>query len=198
MKNLTILISGKQGSGKTTLAESLCNSINVVMNERNIRAQHHSFAQPLYKMHHLVLEQMSLLGFETPTKDGKLLQLLGTEWGRATYGEDVWVKAAKNKIAKTMEYASKLDGFIAVISDCRFKSELFGFPDALTVRLECPAEIRRERIEKTPGQSWREDESHPSETELDDAEFDLTYQTDTVATPTIVGNLLPVILRRFE
>lgn len=197
MKNLTILISGKQGSGKTTLAESLCNSINVMMNERNIRAQHLSFAEPLYKMHNAVLSEMSSMGFDVPAKDGDLLQALG-DYARKKYGDDVFVKAVKAKIARTMEYASKLEGFIAVISDCRFKSEWSAFPDAFTVRLNCPVEIRRKRIEETPGQSWRENQDHASETELDLTEFDLTYQTDTVATPVIIGNLLPLIMRRFE
>lgn len=156
MKKLVVLISGKQGSGKTTLASQLHSKLN----SNTIRTHHTTFAAPLYEMHHAVLDVLRCRGIKTPTKDGALLQLLGTEWGRNQYGEDIWVNLVKGEIEMR-------DDTVFIVSDCRFPNEVLSFRDAISIRLECPERIRRERILKTPGQNWRNNSDHASETALD-------------------------------
>lgn len=157
MKPTIVLISGKMGSGKTTLGEGVVSRLT----DLKLRAIHYTFAGPLYEMHRGCLQVLDRYGIQTPRKDGALLQLLGTEWGRKQYGENIWVEICKKRIEK-----DRPD--VAVISDARFPNEVSSFlPGAITVRLDCPERVRRERILATPGQNWRENTAHPSETALD-------------------------------
>lgn len=108
-------------------------------------------------------------------KDGRLLQLLGTEWGRQTLGNDIWVQIALNRIAEAEHKGVDL----VLIGDCRFANELDAFKDlsgAVRVFLSCSREVRKDRCSQ-----WRDDEFHPSETGLDGYEeqvkFDLVLDT---------------------
>lgn len=169
MTNKTIIISGKQGSGKTTLANNLSRSLKSRMGYDVI---HLTFAETIYKIHDFALQELKNCGIERDlVKDGYLLQLLGTEWGRQTVDEDIWVKCVLGKIKKDREiYADsigdlknyKSNGLIHIISDCRFKNEFIYFPDALRVRLTAPEEMRKARCSM-----WRDSTGHPSETDLD-------------------------------
>ena len=56
----------------------------------------------------------------------RLMQTLGTEWGRAVCGEDVWLKVAERRIAqqKALRYMSVYElPLRMVISDIRFANE---------------------------------------------------------------------------
>ena len=182
---MIILISGKQGSGKTTLSQYLKD----VLEGKGINVQIMKFASPLYLMHNEVrrvlqgFDPNNTLGYDFDKKDGTLLQLLGTDWGRNNIHKDVW---AKLTLANAEAYLGPaLNGKvisprIVIIDDCRFPNEL-DIPNAeskhpvLNVRLECDRDIRKERCE-----SWRDNEQHESETALDAyaEKFDLTFNTD--------------------
>lgn len=105
------------------------------------------------------------------------MQWLGTEWGRARYGQDVWLEVCRgaiDKFVKTHEtYAKRI---VPIVSDVRFRNEFDAFPQALRVRLECPEDVRRRRAE-----TWRENITHPSEVDLDwhaeRGSFDMTFDT---------------------
>jgi hypothetical protein len=172
---MIFLISGKQGSGKSTLTTNL----TVQLKAAGYHVLGLKFADPLYRMHDRVLGVLSEeYEMEVPKKDGKLLQLLGTEWGRQVHGENVWVNLAKRKIGLFMD-GPEQDKRIAIIDDCRFKNELFGFPEAFKVRLTCGREVRKVRAD-----AWRDTENHQSEIDLDDVPhtaWDLVIHTD--ATP---------------
>lgn len=183
MKSLTVLISGHQGSGKTSLAVEIAKRINEGK-AINAHVELMTFAKPLYDIHDMILKYMSDLGFAVPKKDGALLQWLGTEWGRKNFGENVWVDLVKKKIAKWNVFARdnlfKKDQ-IYVISDARFPNEIVGFDNVLKIRLDCPAAVRKERILSTPGQNWRENSAHPSETSLDYFDgWDMVLYTDVL------------------
>jgi hypothetical protein len=171
----TILLSGKQGSGKTTLAAAV---------EKRFRAAglglvRHRFASPVYTAHDAVYAVLRPLGIVSDTaKDGDLLQLIGTDWGRKK-DPDIWVKAARAHVAQLEEHVRGTSVIlVSLIEDARFENEFDGFPEALRVRLECPEIVRRARTT-----SWRENTAHESEVGLDEyakeARFDLMLRTDT-------------------
>lgn len=181
-----VMISGKQGSGKTTLQtrlrchyEALGQKVAVV-----------NFADILYEMHEAVL---GILNKYWPkrdiVKDGPLLQVLGTEWGRKTIDENVWVKCLQIKL-KSLEATGH---HLALIGDCRFENEFDGFPEALRVRLECPEDVRWWRCSM-----WRENTGHASEVGLDryaeENRFDVYIPTDRVTEE----ESLAIVYRRLE
>lgn len=196
MKSLTVLISGRQGSGKTSLAVEIGKRINVDK-VLNAHVEMITFAKPLYDIHDMILKYMSDLGFEVPKKDGALLQYLGTDWGRKTFGDNVWVDLAQKKINKWDIFARNnlfQKDQIYIVSDARFPNELVGFTNSLKIRLECPETVRKERILATPGQNWRENSNHPSETSLDFFDgWDMVLDTDVWNLNQITDQVINVI-----
>lgn len=181
-----VLLSGKQGAGKTTIADGL----KATFVRRNVAFHSLPFAGPIYEMHDFCRKTLKDCGVEVPhkIKDGNLLQLLGTEWGRKTVGENIWVEALIGRVAR-LRMENPIVPLIVVIPDCRFKNEFAAFPDALKIRLECPSMVRRERAEM-----WRKDETHQSEVDLDSYvdKFDLTF--NTAFQP--VEEIVPVVVRK--
>lgn len=172
-----IMISGQQGSGKTSLQKAIVQHINET--RADLFAKHIRFAAPLYEMHDACRKVAMMYGIPFEEKEGRLLQLIGTEWGRMVKGDDVWVKALREMIKVHQmreELAADFDDTLYVIDDCRFKNEFYGFKDeAFTVRL-----IASEAARKARTHGWRENTNHPSETDLDglDSEFDLVIDTE--------------------
>lgn len=159
---MIILISGKQGSGKTTLAKGLCKALN---------ASHIKFADPLYEMHEAIRNVAQRYNIPFSEKEGTLLQLLGTEWGRKIKGDNVWVEACKTRVS----LAQWSKDSVIVIDDARFENELLAFPEAFTIRLYAAEEERKGRAD-----GWRDNTAHASETGLDnvpDEDFDLVIDT---------------------
>lgn len=192
MKTTTLLISGKQGSGKTTLAREIIKRWETLPKGRALEIP---FAKPLYEMHDFLLGYMANLGFDRDiVKDGPLLQYLGTDWGRKNFGDNVWVDA--NKAAIEIE-KKKYDwaDLLIVIPDCRFQNELFNNVLAKTVRLECAREIRKARCS-----AWRENDTHPSEIDLDHFAnelelFDLTLNTGELSLDYCVGEVMNLLAK---
>lgn len=176
MKQNIVLISGKQGSGKTTLAKAIKELV-----EYPYIAYEMKFADVIYEMHDAVWSIMKRYNIELKgVKDGRLLQLLGTEWGRDTIDIDVWPKICRTRTENILSHPTyktvKLTP-IVVIDDCRFQNEFNMFSDAVRVRLECPDEIRKQRCE-----AWRDCTEHPSEVNLDsfvqEGRFELVLHSD--------------------
>lgn len=162
MKVDVILISGKQGSGKSTLSAVIRNRI-AQNGGPYWQACELIFAGAIYQMHDYCRQVLKDSNIAVqPQKDGKLLQLLGTEWGRGTIDENVWVDVMRGQIQNKIKLCTT-DRLTVVIPDCRFKNEFGVWPDALKVRLECEEYLRKERCS-----SWRDNTAHPSEVDLDD------------------------------
>lgn len=173
MTHQVLLISGKQGSGKTTLTKRLAEELRALGEQVSF----YKFADPLYHIANATIAQAKAWGIPVPEgKPGRLLQLLGTDWGRECLGENVWVECAKLQIAKRAEFYKDTGKVFFIIDDCRFLNELEAFPGALTIRLEASEEIRKARAD-----GWREDTNHPSETGLDNytKRFDLKLKNET-------------------
>lgn len=91
-----------------------------------------------------------------PNKDRKLLQFLGTEWGRKTIDNDLWVDLMEERLARL-----STNDLTCICTDCRFPNEWdvlkkFGCDFYKVVRLE------RERVA-----SGATNLTHESETSLD-------------------------------
>lgn len=156
-----LLISGKQGSGKTTLAKSICKEWEKYKGHRAIEV---NFAGPLREMHDFIIGYLESRGIKRDIKkDGPLMQVLGTEWGRNTVDPDLWVKLCKANIQRMQDDLGHVfTGLLFVVADCRFRNEFDWFPEALRIRLNCNHSTRRERCE-----AWRPNDEHVSETDLD-------------------------------
>lgn len=168
-----ILISGKAGSGKTTLAQQLMADLKSV--GKKVTALR--FAQPVYEAHWAAQRALEPYGIKAVDKDRVLLQLIGTEWGRNTRGENVWVDAVASRI---QDFDDAGYDYV-VIDDCRYPNELnhqYGVP-TLKVRLEASDDLRQTRL----GGALPPD--HASETSLDHAEFDYVFSTDYVQPETL-------------
>lgn len=172
MKVQSVIISGKQGSGKTTTQNEL---VKVWQRQPGGRAITINFADVLYEMHDLVLNVLNQYWPDRGLKkDGPLLQVLGTEWGRNTVDQDIWVKIVKEKIIQLTIQNKHYENLLFIIGDCRFTNEFDLFDEALRVRLECHEAIRKQRCSM-----WRENTQHPSEIGLDGyvGKFDLVFNT---------------------
>lgn len=202
-----ILLSGKQGSGKTSTADAVARGLmahGIPMPKDHIKKEvgevyilgpsvmRIRFAQPLYEMHDAVLKVLASYGVVRPelVKDGPLLQLLGTEWGRKTIDENIWVDLVRNS---TQECGADF----VVIDDARFENEFnaFGAPRCLRVRLEAPQEVRKSRCSM-----WRDVTDHPSEVSLDayasDRMFDLYLDTENQTKEENVTKIMEAIKDR--
>lgn len=197
-----LILSGPQGSGKTTLQQRIT--------EKWYERYHRgttivNFADPIRKMADACNFILKDYGWPDRkiTKDGPLMQLLGTEWGRGTIDDEIWVKLLRMKIERAIQLGSYVDGktltehvdnSLVIIGDCRFPNEFTAFPEALRVRLCAPADVRKGRCEM-----WRDNVAHASEVALDgydrEGMFDMYLDT---ANTTIEGciSLLMVALAK--
>lgn len=171
MKKRIFILSGKMGSGKSTYAKYLQAFLGID-NARILK-----FAAPLYAMHDRVLPLLKEYGVrpESMTKDGELLQVLGTSYGREKLGQNVWVDIV---VRQAYKWLSQHPSHYVIIDDARFENEVDTFrEDAYLIRLNAPEEVRKNRCSY-----WREETSHPSEVGLDqyerDMRFDIVLQTE--------------------
>lgn len=189
MKCTVVLLSGKQGSGKSTTQKAL---IAALMKRPKTLAMEMNFADEIYLIHNYGINRLKHHGIvdESVKKDGKLLQLLGTDWGRTVYGDDIWVNIIKARIDAMMEMNKDNDGHLyIVVGDARFKNEIDAFPNAFTVRLEAGRDARMQRCS-----AWRDNDQHPSEVDLDrycfENRFDFRANTENHSTEFIVERIL--------
>lgn len=121
MKRL-IGIAGKAGSGKNTVA--------MFAIEQSRYTLPIALADPIYSMADVLLvsfgidpewgdrkwkEEVHPLLSVSPRR---ILQTLGTEWGRQLIAPDLWISLAKGRIARLMS-----SGFGVIVTDVRFENE---------------------------------------------------------------------------
>lgn len=108
---MIIAFTGKAGSGKTTIANALAKSKR--LKERGILTNVYSFASEIKRIARV---EFGWDG-QKDERGRRLLQLLGTEVGRA-YDPDIWIKKAFNRIDKSID-------MVSIIDDCRFDNEAY-------------------------------------------------------------------------
>lgn len=188
-----LMFTGLQGSGKTTTAARVTQELWSL----GYKAVRFKFADVLYQMHDAVRDVLKRYAIdELKGPDGTLLQLLGTEWGRKTRGEDIWVRVLRAVV--TDYWISNPDG-IVIIDDCRFENEykmFFGEQSVqvIHVRLKAPRETRKLRAEK-----WRDNETHISETALDgmgDDWFSVVADTSLESVGSVARRIVDELIRQ--
>lgn len=162
---MVIGISGKMGSGKTTLA----NALKEHFGEQAVKLK---FADPLYGATTAVQQYLNI----PVEKDRVLLQTIGYHY-REKFGKDFWAK----RVVEDINLINYNGNFIIIIDDLRFPEEFDALNKmgALLIRLESPRDIRAERV----GSGLFLNESHASETALDgEGRFHLTIDS-SLCTP---------------
>lgn len=182
-----IMLSGPQGSGKSSLA------LEIESQYKEFKYQHIrtiKFADPLYKLQNFCLNFMAnAIGTVPEKKDGELMQLLG-DWAMSRFGLHVFSRIARKTVDEYIKLAMPESLCLVVIEDCRMEHEFDAFPEAYRVRLNAPEEIRKARTT-----SWRENTSHRSEVGLNNYEaegkFDDLFFTDNPQiTPKILASAI--------
>lgn len=109
-QNKIIAFNGKMGSGKSTAIGIL--NMDIPVTVHNIK-----FAQPLYDIQEFIYRTIEM---PVPTpKDRKLLQWLGTDFGRAI-DENLWVNIFRDKVKALFKKSSNI---IVTCDDVRFDNE---------------------------------------------------------------------------
>lgn len=110
---MIIAFNGNMGVGKST-------AINVLKDDLALKTVVIKFAQPIYDMQEMIYRRISPV-YDRPAdfiKDRKLLQWLGTDWGRSTISESLWVDIWKSSAAKAIAA-----GYTVICDDVRFDNE---------------------------------------------------------------------------
>lgn len=109
-------LSGRMGVGKSTAIECIRdlqqNYVHLI-----------KFAQPLYDIQEAIYRRINTV-YKRPesfVKDRKLLQWLGTEWGRGQVSDTLWVDLWRTEAHYIMENFSS---HIIVCDDVRFDNEV--------------------------------------------------------------------------
>lgn len=141
---MRLFLTGKAGSGKSTMAEYLCKKYNFVPLK---------IAEPMYYLAHEFFNMIN--------KDRPLLQKIGN--GFRAIDNDVWI----NHLIKEL---NKIDNNInIVIDDCRFLNEFTKLKEKgfKGVYISCDDKIRYERLKSRDGVIHTESLNDKSETEMD-------------------------------
>jgi dephospho-CoA kinase len=152
-------LSGGAGAGKT----SISNRLKMLLpNVHQVK-----LADTIYEMHNSIQSIAHKHDIPMADKDRKLLQFLGDEWGRQTFGDNIWVDLFIRKWEKVKDE----EGYM-IVDDVRYMNEVEAIQLAggQVLWIDVPDRIRRNRIPDT-----FPEESHASEGILDAflEEFDL-------------------------
>lgn len=160
---MIIAISGKMGSGKTTLADALSHSFLL----NGLEIQRLKFAGPIYNCATLIQEHLKI----PVEKDRQLLQFLGSHF-KQKISFDFWTQQLLSQITSK-------PNTVYIIDDLRFKDEATALKNlgAFLIRLDCPEEERAARV----GAALFLNDKHSSELDLDDyTKFDLTLNSSII------------------
>lgn len=156
---MIIAFTGKMGAGKSTAIEELAE-----IQPKEIHLV--KFAAPLYDMQEFIYRRVQNV-YRRPSnfiKDRKLLQFLGTDWGRNVIGEDVWVNLWKDEVRYTSENFPR---YITVCDDLRFDNEAVAVKASGGVIIQIISDNRSQRIDTSLS-------SHASESGIDKKYIDHT------------------------
>lgn len=130
------------------------------------------FAQPLYDIQDFAYQRINK---SNTLKDRKLLQFLGTDWGRQI-DENLWVDLWRQEARSHMFKVSNLTSQIVITDDLRFDNEAKQVLDlgGRVINVECDETSRRERSPSTFSGS-----NHSSESGITDSYISLRISNNS-------------------
>ena len=154
-----IAFSGKAGSGKDYFAARVSDVLNTCGLSPSLMA----FAE-------LLKRETEMLTGLSRTAPGFRAQTLIVGDEARSYDPDVYVNRMRNGLARSIA-----SGHVPIVTDLRLRNEreLCQSQGLLLVRLDAPYVDRLAALQARGDEAWILDSTHPTETELDDAEFDL-------------------------
>lgn len=166
---MIIALSGPMGSGKSTAVETLKFMQRDL--QSNVKIKVIKFAQPLYDMQEMIYRRIENV-YKRPEnfiKDRKLLQWLGTDWGRATVGESVWVDLWTKEVNQALA-----DGYLVICDDCRFDNEALAVQNAGGYIVKIKSSYCEYRADNPNGLA-----NHPSEAGINDVYADVIIENNS-------------------
>lgn len=130
-----VLISGKQGSGKTEVSNHLVK----LFAQKRMPCWQISMALPVHDMHRGTYILAGNYGVPPKPEGDQDLDLMNSirDWGRRK-SKGFWTAAVKHRVAMTENTFRKPNAVhVILIQDLRFVEELKAWPSALSVWLEC-------------------------------------------------------------
>lgn len=142
---MIIGFTASMGAGKSTAVD--------LLKKKAGHVELVKFAQPLYDMQEFVYDRISSVHkrSENFIKDRKLLQWLGTDWGRDTISETLWVDLWKAKVRNTQEKHAYAPNLTIVCDDVRFDNEASTVQAIGGVVVHITCNRNKERIDTTSG-----------------------------------------------
>lgn len=153
-----IAFTGSMGVGKSTAIETL---LPLVVGHYNIK-----FAQPLYDMQEFIYERIARAYTrpETFVKDRKLLQWLGTEWGRNSISLTLWGDLWEKEVNNAME---NYPWATITCDDARFDNEAKRIKDMGGVLIRLTSDRNFDRITTANGIKGHASEAGVAEKYID-------------------------------
>lgn len=160
-----IAFTGPMGSGKSTAVQYLKDS------NLGKRIELVKFADPLYDIQEFIYRRVSpvLKRQEDFVKDRKLLQWLGTEWGRSIY-ENIWVDLWRHEVSFMVENYPEV---VVVCDDVRFDNEAETVKKLGGYIIKLVTNKNEERITTNNGIA-----KHPSELGIDEKHVDFVINNN--------------------
>lgn len=145
-------LSGKMGSGKSTIVQCLK---DITLEEKVLVVK---LAGPLYDIQEYVYRRISQVHQrpESFIKDRKLLQWIGSEWGRDTIGTNLWVDLFRFEV---LALHKKYPHAIIVCDDVRFDNEAEAIKDLGGKVVKVTSTLNEKRIDMAAGISNHQSEA---------------------------------------
>jgi hypothetical protein len=151
---MIIALTGQMGSGKST-------ALDIIKSRKE--AMYVKFAQPLYDLQTTIYNELGLDLNSVKGKDRRLLQVLGTDWGRDK-DPNIWVNAWQKKVLNLGGL-----GYDVITDDCRFINEAEKIKEMGGIIIKIQGPQRGEFITGT---------SHASEADITKINADYTIIND--------------------
>jgi hypothetical protein len=149
---MIIGLTGKMGVGKSTAAEVIKHYVKSRLDKEVALVK---FAQPLYDMQEYIYQRISSIYTRDTSfvKDRRLLQWLGTEWGRNSISKSLWCDLWEAEAAKQVE-----QGKVVICDDVRFENEAERFINPSTRLICITSNTTQDRIDTKAGLANHESE----------------------------------------
>ena len=156
-----IAFTGLMGSGKSTAVTEL----RELAQNRGLSTHNLKFAQPLYDIQNFIYERISQahVPLDHVTKDRRLLQWLGTEWGREQISETLWIDLWSNEV----ERLSAIGVDIITCDDLRFENEAQAIKELGGILIKLTSSHSEKRIDTKSGIAKHASEAGVSNESID-------------------------------